>query len=187
MYAASAWQRLDQARFIDWPKHRGENTISGIAKRVIAESGIVDGDIIIGSSLGGIVGCEIANQIQIAKLVLVGSAKNKEEISNLLTLLHPLAQLAPLDFIRLSAGKIPGELSQMFSSSESSFMRAMCSAIFHWEGLYLDRVNAFRIHGTNDRVIPMPEQVDHSIEAGHLIAMTHPEECVKFIRSHLAQ
>ncbi len=75
MYAAPAWQALPEARFIDWPEHHGEATIAAIASRVIAEAGIREGDTVIGSSLGGIVGCEIANQLHLRSLVLIGSAQ----------------------------------------------------------------------------------------------------------------
>ena len=53
MYAASSWQTLPEACFLDWPEYQGEQTISAIADRVIAEARIREGDTLIGSSLGG--------------------------------------------------------------------------------------------------------------------------------------
>jgi len=185
MYSAPAWQRLPNARFLDWPVHRNEKSITEIAARVISDAGIEDGDTVIGSSLGGIVGCEIANAVFLKNLILISGAKNKTEISGLLALLHPLARLAPFEFIQISAGKIPSELTQMFSHSQASFIRAMCDAIFNWSGLDENRIKPLRIHGTHDRVIPLPAQVDLALDGGHLIAMTHPEDCVQFIRARL--
>lgn len=185
MYAAPAWQTLPDARFIDWPVHRGETTIAAIAARVIAQAGIRESDTVIGSSLGGIVGCEIANQLRLRALVLIGSAQSPAEISPLLTLLHPLAALAPLDFIRTAAGKLPGELCGMFADSQASFIRAMCSAIFTWPGLDRSRLCPLRLHGRQDRVIPPPVDADLLPDGGHLIAMTHATECVSFIRENI--
>ena len=119
--------------------------------------------------------------------MLIGSAKNKNEVSGLLALLYPLAPLAPVEFIQLVVGKFPSELTQIFNQTEASFIRAMCAAIFDWPGLNENRIKPLRIHGTHDRVIPMPADVDLALNGGHLIAMTHPEECVRFIKAALAQ
>ena len=186
MYSASAWQSLPNTRFLDWPLHHGESSIAAIAKRVIAEAGIAKGDTVIGSSLGGIIGCEIARTISLNTLVLIGGAKNKNEVSGLLALLHPLAPLAPIEFIQLAAGKFPSELAQMFQQTQPSFIRAMCDAIFDWSGLDENQITPLRIHGTHDHVIPLPTNVDFALDGGHLIAMTHPDECVQFIEAALA-
>jgi hypothetical protein len=57
----------------------------------------------------------------------------------------------------------------------------MCAAIFEWEGLGEDVITPLRIHGRSDRVIPLPSHVDLVLDGGHLIAMTHAEECVRFL------
>ncbi len=111
------WRELGDSVFHDWPKSRGETSIEELAQRLIVEQDIQKGDTVIGTSLGGIVACEIANQIELEKLVLVGSAVCQEEISSLLKMLHPLIDFAPLQFIRLSAGSLPSDLTGMFSKS----------------------------------------------------------------------
>ncbi len=70
----------------------------------------------------------------------------------------------------------------MFSSSDPDFIRNMSKAIFSWEGLNSD-VPVLRIHGKKDAVIPYPPtDVDHTIDGGHLIVMTHPLECIQPIK-----
>jgi hypothetical protein len=145
---------------------------------------INDGDVMIGASLGGMVACEITKIRKISRLYLIGSAVRKEEISRLLAVLHPLVQVAPVDWLRISAGKIPMELAQMFTSTETPFVRAMCAAIFKWEGLVPNTTKVFRLHGRHDFVIPPPKTVDLLIDGGHLISMTHAEECTEFIRAN---
>ena len=174
MYPAE-WESLSAAKFHNWPKWQGEKTILEIALRVIAEHGIVSGDRVIGSFLGGIVACEIANQLDLAELVLVGSTVSQDEISGLLKLLHPLVDVTPMRWIQFSSGKIPHDLSVMFTESDPEFIRHMCKAIFTWGGLQ-SAVSLKRIHGRKDHVIPPPEHVDCLIEGGHLIAMTHASE-----------
>jgi pimeloyl-ACP methyl ester carboxylesterase len=130
------------------------------------------------------VACEITKIRRIPVLYLIGSAVSPSEVSGLLSALRPLARVAPLDWIRVSAGKIPTECAQMFAGSDTKFVRAMCSAIFEWEGLGATRTRVFRIHGENDLVIPAPEKVDLLLEGGHLISMTHAPECVDFVRAN---
>jgi len=129
------------------------------------------------------VACEITKIRKIETLYLVGSATRKTEISTVLSTLHPLINIAPIEWLRFSAGKIPSELTQMFSETESQFIRAMCSAIFEWQGLLDSATKVYRIHGNKDLIIPAPDKVDLMIDGGHLISMTHAKQCVEFIRT----
>lgn len=179
MYAES-WRELPDSVFHVWPEWKGELTIAELASNLKEEHGIKRGDIVVGSSLGAMVACELSNQIELARIILIGGAKNKEEVSRLLSVLMPLIDLAPMDFIRISAGKVPHELSTMYAGCDPEFIRNMCKAIFTWDGLQSE-VEVSRIHGSNDYVIPLPDQVDKVIKGGHLIAMTHAEECLEQI------
>ncbi len=181
------WPRIPGFRAHGWVRHRGEQSISEVAQSMCATCGIEDGDVLVGASLGGMVACEVTKIRRIPVLVLVGSARRKDEVSGLLTSLHPLARIAPVDWLRFSAGKIPSEFAQMFAGIEASFVRAMCTAIFEWEGLGPSPTRILRIHGRRDLVIPPPEQVDLLLDAGHLVSMTHAEECAEFVTARLIQ
>lgn len=171
------WKEEVSGIYHDWPRWKGEVTISDLAERLIAEHNIQDGDVLVGSSLGGIVAGEIAQKRNIDQLVLVGSAASKKEISKILEILHPLINYSPIAFIKACSGKLPSELAQMFSESDPEFIRAMSRAIFSWDGIDLSP-KVLRIHGSRDRVIPSPMQIDHWLDGGHLIAITHAMECV---------
>jgi esterase/lipase len=167
--------------FHNWPKLNGEKTIEAVAKKIINEHDISEGDILIGSSLGGIISCEVANQLKLKHLFLVGSAKDQSEINSFLKLLHPIVDYTPVSFIKALTGKIPMDLSIMFNQSEPEFIKVMSKAIFVWEGLKSD-TKVTRIHGTKDLVIPKPKDNDFDINGGHLIAMTHAEDCIRAIQ-----
>lgn len=181
MYSG-AWRSLPECQFVDWLEYRGEATIGAVANRLVSELGIKEGDYLIGTSLGGIVACEIANLLPLKGLALIASASTSKEINSLLRALHPLASLTPIEFIQQAAGKIPNELTQMFRDGQPQFIRAMCRAIFEWNGLDARRITPLRIHGRHDRVIPNPQGIQHYVDSGHLIVMTHPQECVGLIR-----
>jgi surfactin synthase thioesterase subunit len=70
-----AWRTLTVCKFCDWPTYGNEDSIAAIAKRITAEQRIQSGDILIGSSLGGIIACEMAKITAVRSVVLVGSAK----------------------------------------------------------------------------------------------------------------
>lgn len=178
------WRMLPQTRFLDWPAQNAPETIPSLAEHLIATNGIGSGDSLIGTSLGGIVACEIANQVSLNKLVLIGSAIRKEEINPLLNLPPSLIDLAPLDMFIKVAGKMDSHLADMFSKSDPAFIRNMSKSIFSWQGLKAEK-KAFRVHGRHDHVIPIPAEVDLRIDGGHLIAMTHATDCVTHIQQWL--
>lgn len=66
---AGPWRTLADAVFVDWPVYRGERTIREVARRVVEEQGIKDGDTVIGASLGGMVACEIADFLKSRSVV----------------------------------------------------------------------------------------------------------------------
>jgi pimeloyl-ACP methyl ester carboxylesterase len=176
------WRTLPEVRLLDWPDYQGERSLEAVSARLIAMHEIADGAVVVGSSLGGMVACEIARQRQLQRLILIGSAMSKEEVNGLLRTLVPLIDLAPLAFIQHAAGKIPAELTQMFSQAQAPFIRAMCRAIAEWRGADVGSTPVHRIHGRHDRVILLPARVDLVLDGGHLIAMTHAQECCEFVR-----
>lgn len=181
------WDELPDFIAHDWPRHQGEGTIADLAGRVVKAFGIRDGDIVVGSSLGGIVACEISKIRNLRSLILVGAAADRNEVNGLLALLHPLARIAPIEWLKLSAGSIPADLARMFSSADPSFIRSMCSAVFAWDGLGEHTVKCHRIHGSKDLVIPPPQHVDLLLDGGHLIAITHAAQCVEFVGRALSR
>jgi pimeloyl-ACP methyl ester carboxylesterase len=182
----SPWTSLPKFIALNWKSCSGEKTLAAVAETICATGSITDGDSLIGASLGGMVACEITKIRKIKTLYLVGSATHKEEINSILEILHSLAPIAPIDWLCFSAGKIPHELSRMFADADPSFIRAMCTAIFQWEGLPDSGTQVRRIHGKYDLVIPPPKKTDLILKGGHLISITHATECVEYIRSQPA-
>lgn len=182
-----AWLNLPETSFIDWPDYRGEATLAEVAKRIIEAYKITPSDCIGGSSLGGMVALEIFKNLGNPKVVLLGSALNAQEIRPLLKTLAPLASLSPITLIQTLTKSCTTHLVQMFNSSDPRFIKAMCLAVSQWEGFSGDKKKIVRIHGELDLVIPCPQDKDTNVikGAGHLIAMTHPNECMDVIQNTL--
>lgn len=178
---AESWRQLPDAVFVDWPQYAGEQTLLEIATNIARAYEINDDAVVIGTSLGGMVACEIARLKRLRQLILIGSAIHPNEINSLLALLHPLQRLAPIGWLQWSASSLPGEIARSFSQSEVEFIRAAIPAIFKWHGLDSSLPRPLRIHGKRDTVIPPPTNADLFIEGGHLVAMTHATNCCQFI------
>ncbi|AHF94488.1 hypothetical protein OPIT5_17540 [Opitutaceae bacterium TAV5] len=200
MYAGS-WRKLPDCVFLDWPAYAGETSLAAVARRVVDEAGIGDDAVVVGTSLGGMVACEIAKIRRVRQLVLVASAVRKEEVSRVLAALRPLAGLLPGGWVKVVTGNLLKSLAgglreaerdvvreavRMYVESDPCFVRAMCRAIFRWEGFDVQAaresgVTVLRLHGKRDRVLLPSGDVDAWLEGGHLITMTHARECIEFL------
>ena len=173
-----------EVNFPDWPAYKGEPTYRDVARRLIDEYDISDGDIVGGSSLGGMVALEIAKLIRPKTIVLLGSAVNRREVQSVLSIISPLAALAPVSLMQRLVGKHHSLAAQMFSQSDPEFIRNMCLYLPSWPGYSGPNEGLFRLHGRRDRIIPCPARGAEVIEdAGHLLAITHPEKTGLFLKS----
>lgn len=171
-----------EINFISWPTYKGEKTFSAMAKRIIDENSIKDGDIVSGSSLGGIVALEMARHIKPRAIVLMGSAVSRSEVRRILALLAPLAVITPVSLIQRLAGKYENIVTRMFAEAEPEFIRAMCLYLPKWPGAAVSNAALFRIHGQKDLVMPCPRTGCEKVpNAGHLLALTHPVRCGNFL------
>ena len=181
MYTSfKAWNSLENIKFLDWPAWKGEKSLAEIAESIIEANNIDSQDIIAGSSLGGMVALEIAQKTKAKKAILIGSAVSRVEVNKFLITIAPIAKITPIKYIQSLTGKSGGDFMEMFSLVDAEFIRHMCLAVNKWAGV--DYENTERIHGTKDRVIKCPENAQPVHGAGHLVSMTHPDECVSIFR-----
>lgn len=180
------WDSLPGFIARDWPRHQGEASLPELADRLIDEFGMQPGDGIVGASLGGMVGCEIARRVPLRHLILIGSAEHPTEVRAPLRMVHPIAAITPFRPLVRLAARIPARLTEGFGASEPSFIRAMCSAVFTWRGCPVQMPTPLRIHGRFDWIIRPPPNADLLLSGGHFISITHARDCVEFIRPRLS-
>ena len=182
MYNALRHKLDFKINFIDWPAYKGEKTYAEAARRIVDENNIENGDIVGGSSLGGMVALEVGQIVRPKAIVLLGSAISSSEVQGLLTMISPLAVITPLAVVQMLAGKQKALVSTMFADADTEFIRAMCSYLQHWPGYRGQRYRIYRFHGKKDHVIPCPIGGATVVEdAGHLVAMTHVKETADFL------
>ncbi len=186
MYPREKYISLQDVIFTDWPKYDGELSLEAVAKKVINQHQINNEMIVGGSSLGGMVAIEIAKTIGLKKVILIGSATNPDYINPLLQKLSNLAEITPVKIIQVLTGKVnkysKNELLNMFEESDRKFIKAMCKALFEWEGIGKFNGDVCQIHGEKDLVIfPPKKNVKIIPGGGHLISMSHAEEVANFL------
>lgn len=181
MYAGE-WRRLEGAHFVDWPTYAGETTLRDVARRIIAEHSIHEVDIPVGSSLGGMVALEIAAQCHCDAVALFGSAVSLNEVNGFVRALAPIANVAPVRLAQLVAGITSVPVLRQFARSDPQFIKAMCIAAAKWEGVDF-RGPVLRVHGVHDHIISKPKDAIMVDNAGHLLPVTHPGECVELLKS----
>lgn len=184
-----AFKNVQDVQCLDWPIYHNEKSIKDISIRIIREYNIDSSDIVGGSSLGGIVAAEIAKNVEVKKIVLIGSTLTAENISPILKKLSVLSEIVPIHLIQAFAGKASlidkNNLLKMFSTVDSAFIKAMCKAVFEWEGNPLPQCDYSHIHGAKDFIIYPPKTGAKIIDdGGHLIALSHEEEVAEFIREN---
>ena len=188
MYGAP-FRKLTGIHYLDWPSYREERTIHDLALRILQERPMGRSDTVGGSSLGGIVAAEIARIVPVEKIILIGSTLMPANISPILKKLSGFADQAPVDLMKTFAGAAcalyENQLLQMFSMSNSLFMKTMSQAVFEWTGNPNPPCPVAQIHGAQDRVIYPPETGATIIpDGGHLIALTHAREVAAFVEKH---
>jgi pimeloyl-ACP methyl ester carboxylesterase len=189
MYPKEKYNKLQDVIFANWPKYDGELSVEEVAKKVIDIHQINNEMVAGGSSLGGMVAIEIAKIVGITKVILIGSATNSDYINPLLQKLSGLAEITPVKIIQVLTGKVnqyaSNEPLSMFEESDSNFIKAMCKALFKWEGLGKFNCDVCQIHGEKDLVIfPPKNNVKIILGGGHLISITHAEEVANFINKN---
>jgi pimeloyl-ACP methyl ester carboxylesterase len=190
MYAAPEYRLVQGVEFLDWPAHRGESSIGTVARRIIVEHALGPNDLIGGSSLGGMIAAEIATQIQVRKVLLIGSALHPSEVNPALRAFADGAEFIPIPLLQAISGTLSAgqqeSLLAMFRRADPAFVRVMAKAIFEWKGADAPSGPVSRIHGALDGVIFPPARGAEIIpDGGHLIAMTHPERVAEFIRREM--
>ncbi len=186
MYPIEYFGSINDILFIEWPEYNGEKTLMAVAERVIELHKINSEMVVGGSSLGGMVAIQIAKILGIKKVILIGSATSPQFINPILKKSSGLSEITPVKLIQILAGKVNAtgnhELLSMFKRADSRFIKAMCKALFLWEGLGDFQCEVCQIHGQLDKVIfPPKDNVEIISGGGHLISMTHSDLVAEFI------
>lgn len=179
--------RAYNVHHIHWIEHHDTETLEDYAGRLAQQIHAVN-PILIGVSFGGMIAVEIAKQRAVEKVILISSAKTRDDIPSQFNFFK---QLRLYRFIPARALKYPNALVFWFfgvdKTSEKDLLRAIMrdtdvvffrwaiGKIVNWKNETI-LPNAVHIHGTHDRLIPLTT-ADYRIEGGgHLMIMNRAKE-----------
>ena len=198
------WRELPNSTILEWPEYHGSAFMPEVARFASTAWQLPQGAILIGSSFGGLMACEISKFLPLHAVILVCSTTSKEKFTNALRM-RRLLRFVWLRFVQRTLsfampllekiwGRAPTPLAravldsiQMFTTCQPGFYRNMFHAILTWEGLKVATTRLIVIHGRQDAIILPPAEADLLLEGGHLIPITHARECVNFILKWLEQ
>lgn len=187
-----------EVRYLNWLKPNMKETMEDYAERMAQLIDTTKEFGIVGVSFGGMIGTEIAKRLKPSFLVLLSSAMTREELPKLYRiggklklykLLHPVflrwGQFVVNWLVRTDQPDKRAIVSQMVRESDPDFLRWSVKMGATWKNE--ERVEAIRIHGTRDNILPMRNfKADYTIDQGrHLIVMTHPKEVSNFLNEEL--
>lgn len=196
------FQRLDfsgfTTTFIKWIVPQDKETIENYATRLLDQITTTK-PTLIGLSFGGLIAVEIAKQIDTEKVVLIASAKTKNEIPFYYRFagqigLHKLLPTRLLKssnylinwFFGTSSTFDKQLLKQILIDTDPTFLKWAIDKVALWTNQTQTK-NIFHIHGTSDRILPFGFVKCNSTikDAGHLMTLNKADEINQIIRQQL--
>ena len=183
---------------IPWLRPNKKETIVEYASRMreqIRESPAV----LLGVSFGGMIGIEIAKQIQIEKLIIVSSIKNAKELPSWMRYVGQLQLnkflpirsykfIEKIDNDRLGVSNDEErEMVQAYrKAADRVYMNWAVNEVLNWKNDWLPE-NIVHIHGDKDKIFPIKKiAANHVVKNGtHLMIFNRGKEISDFIREEL--
>lgn len=196
------FQKLDltglPVTFIQWIAPQQNETMEGYATRLLSQIK-TQKPILIGLSFGGMMAVEVAKQIETDKIILIASAKTKNEIPLYYRLagklkihkLLPISLLKKLNFISTwifgaSSAFDKKLLKTILKETDSVFLKWAIDKIVCWTNQTQFK-NLQHIHGTADNILPI-RYVNCNFKitnGGHLMTLNNAAEITKRLRELL--
>lgn len=196
------FQRLDlsgfTATFIKWIIPKDKETIENYATRLLDQI-TSKKPILIGLSFGGLIAVEIAKQIKTEKVILIASAKTKNEIPFYYRFagqlgihkLLPTRLLKSSNFITnwffgTSSTFDKQLLKQILIDTDPTFLKWAIEKVVTWTNRTQTK-NVFHIHGTSDKILPV-NFVNCNLKiknGGHLMTLNKADELNKILQEQI--
>jgi pimeloyl-ACP methyl ester carboxylesterase len=196
------FQQLDfsgfSTTFIKWIVPEDNETIEQYATRLIDQI-TTKNPTLIGLSFGGLIAVEVAKQIHTEKVILIASAKTKNEIPFYFRFagqlkLHRLLPLRLLKSSNLIKNWFFGTssmfekqlLKQILMDTDPTFLWWAIDKVARWTNQTQTK-NLFHIHGTSDRILPLSFVKCNTIikNGGHLMTLNKADELNQILRQQI--
>jgi pimeloyl-ACP methyl ester carboxylesterase len=184
--------------FIKWIVPQDKETIEQYATRLLDQITTTK-PTLIGLSFGGLIAVEVAKQIDTEKVILIASAKTKNEIpfyyrfAGQLKIhrLLPTRLLKSSNFVTnwffgTSSTFDKQLLKQILMDTDPTFLKWAIDKVARWTNQTQTK-NLFHIHGTSDRILPLSFlKCNYTIKnGGHLMTLNKADELNQILRQQI--
>ncbi|HVX27560.1 MAG TPA: alpha/beta hydrolase [Parafilimonas sp.] len=183
--------------FINWIQPFANETLHHYAMRIKQHFIHEKDPVIFGLSLGGMIAVEIAKAMPSAKVVIISSAKTKNEIPFYWKMFQyiPVYKILPEwsvkhrsrirnYFLGTKKRRTKKYINDVALHADIKFYRWAIGAILTWQNETLTS-NITHIHGTDDKLLPFRFiKADVAVNnGGHLMIIDNAEEISKLVKS----
>jgi pimeloyl-ACP methyl ester carboxylesterase len=186
--------------YISWIPALPDESLTQYAGRIKRQI-TVENPYIIGLSFGGIVAVEVSKQVRVKKMVLISSAKTRDELNRVqfffiklgLYRIIPGALIQRANFLTYSyfgarSLKDKKALTKLLQDTDVSFFRWALKSIGYWNNREAPE-RTIQIHGTADRVMSSRlVHPDYRIKGGgHLMVFNKADTISKIIMNYFRE
>ena len=174
-----------ETEVILWIDPKPKEELSQYAKRLLNQINQNEEFGLLGVSFGGILAVEIAKLLKPQKLILISSVETSKQLPKFYLLLGKtrILDLMPNSLIKppnqllkfLFGAKNKKLLKQIISDTDPNFIRWALNSIVNWTN-ESNSIIPIRIHGTNDKLIPLKGQSIQIKDGGHFMIVDKAEE-----------
>lgn len=173
---------------IQWIDPLPNETLEQYARRLFETVQPEDNYLLLGLSFGGMIATEFSKIKQPSKLFLVSTIYRRSQLPFFLKLaaaLH-LHKTLPMGLFRSSnfltnfffgVKDDPSKklLDEILHDTDPAYLRWAVNTIVHWKNTV--KPTAIYIHGTNDRILPLKQEIRYKIKnGGHFMIVDHADE-----------
>lgn len=187
-------------RFINYATPKKNCNMKQFAQELSQQIDSTQPFILLGVSLGGMICCELAEFMHPQKIILISSAKNRNELPRRYRFQYhiPLYRIFPGGFLNFGAKIMQpivepdrkhnkATFKSMLSKKTGLYMKRTVSMIINWERTS-NSAEIFHIHGTKDHTLPIRFIVNPTfiLENGsHMMTLTRAQDINVFLNQIL--
>ena len=180
---------LYNVHFVQWIAPKKNETIEDYSLRLAAQI-TTENPILVGLSFGGMMAVEVSKHISTEKIIIISSAKSKNEIPFYfrlagklgVTKIIPAKALIKVNlftnwFFSNRTVEDKKMLSAILNDTDPAFLKWAINTIATWQNTYSPQ-NLYHIHGDADRILPYKFVTCHETikEGAHLMIVNRSAE-----------
>ncbi|MBE6383152.1 MAG: hypothetical protein E7049_09130 [Lentisphaerae bacterium] len=184
------WHTLGDFKPMDSRAMMFTHTYYETAKELVETYGIKDGDIVIGTCLGGMIVQEMVRLRKLKAMVLVASPRSRNDYYRMYHYIKPLVLALSdrgLKWIFGTSPAVPPRITNLINGEKGAQnVRRFIIQALGWHGVRIN-IPMCRIHGDVDFLFPVPSKCDYVLRGGHFIGIVNSDECVASIKKFIVE